>query len=80
MAITKRYARIDDPEILAAAYDLHVKLYPRLPEIQAEDLKLVLEEIALTNSKAKDADPAVFIDDRVGREVAKSGFADQFYR
>ena len=46
MAITKRYARIDDPEILAAAYDLHVKLYPRLPEIQAEDLKLVLEEIA----------------------------------
>ena len=80
MAITKRYARIDDPEILAAAYDLHVKLYPRLPEIQAEDLKLVLEEIALTNPKARDADPAVFIDDRVGREVAKSGFADQFYR
>ena len=59
MAITKRYARIDDPEILAAAYDLHVKLYPRLPEIQAEDLKLVLEEIALTNPKARDADPAV---------------------
>jgi len=80
MAITKRYARIDDPEILAAAYDLHVKLYPRLPEIQAEDLKLVLEEIALTNPKARDTDPAVFIDDRVGREVAKSGFADQFYR
>ena len=80
MAITKRYARIDDPEILAAAYDLHVKLYPRLPEIQAEDLKLVLEEIALTNPKARDADPAIFVDDRVAREVAKSGFADQLYR
>ena len=80
MAITKRYARIDDPEILASAYDLHVKLYPRLPEIQTEDLKLVLEEIALTNPKAREADPATFIDDRVSREVAKSGFADQLYR
>jgi ABC-type nitrate/sulfonate/bicarbonate transport system substrate-binding protein len=80
MAITKRHARIDDPEILASAYDLHVKLYPRLPEIEAEDLKLVLEEIALTNAKARDAEPAVFIDDRVGRELSRSGFADQLYR
>jgi hypothetical protein len=55
-------------------------LLPRLPEIQPEDLKLVLEEIALTNPKAKGADPAVFIDDRVLREVAKSGFAEQLYR
>jgi hypothetical protein len=30
---------------------------------QAEDLKLVLEEIALTNPQSKDTDPAVFIDD-----------------
>ena len=80
MAITKRYARIDDPEILAAAYDLHVKLYPRLPEIQAEDLKLVLEEIALTNPKARDADPASFVDDRITMEVQRSGFVDQLYR
>ena len=73
MAITKRYARIDDPEILAAAYDLHVKLYRRFPEIQAEDLKLVLEEIALTNPKARDTDPAVFIDDRVGAGSCQIG-------
>jgi NitT/TauT family transport system substrate-binding protein len=80
MAITKRYLRIGDDDILQAVYDLHVKLLPRLPEIQPEDLKLVLEEIALTNPKAKGADPAVFIDDRVLREVAKSGFAEQLYR
>jgi ABC-type nitrate/sulfonate/bicarbonate transport system substrate-binding protein len=80
MAIAKHYARIDDPEILASAYDLHVKLFPRLPEIQPEDLKLVLEEIALANPKAKGADPAVFLDDRIATEVQRSGFADQLYR
>ena len=80
MAITKRYARIEDPEILKAVYDLHVTLLPKLPEIQPEDLKLVIEEIALTNPKAKGADPAAFIDDRALREVAKSGFAGQLYR
>jgi ABC-type nitrate/sulfonate/bicarbonate transport system substrate-binding protein len=79
-AITKRYLRIGDDDILQAVYDLHVKLLPKLPEIQPEDLKLVLEEIALTNPKAKGADPAAFIDDRVLREVAKSGFAGQLYR
>lgn len=80
MSIAKRYARLDDPEILAAAYDLHVALYPRIPEIHAEDLELVLEEIALTNPKARDAESASFIDDRVSREVARSGFAEQLYR
>ena len=80
MAITKRYLRIGDDDILQAVYDLHVKLLPKLPEIQPEDLKLVLEEIALTNPKAKGADPAAFIDDRVLREVARSGFAEQLYR
>jgi NitT/TauT family transport system substrate-binding protein len=80
MSIAKRYARIDDPEILAAAYDLHVALYPRVPEIHAEDLKLVLEEIALTNPKARDAESASFIDDRVTRDIARSGFAEELYR
>jgi NitT/TauT family transport system substrate-binding protein len=80
MEILKRYTRIDAPDIIKPTYDLHVKLFPKIPEIFPEDLKLVLEEVALTNPKAKGANPASFIDDRVLREVAKSGFAEQFYR
>jgi len=80
MDILRRYARIDDPEILKASYDLHVGLFPRMPELRPEDLKLVLEEIALTNPKAKGADPAAFMDDRIVREVARSGFVEQLYR
>ncbi len=80
MEIMRRYARIDDPDILKSAYDLHVKLFPRIPEIHPEDLTLVLEEIALANPKAKGADPAAFMDDRVVKDVMKSGIVDQLYR
>jgi NitT/TauT family transport system substrate-binding protein len=80
MEIMRRYARIDDPEILKASYDLHVRLFPKTPDVHPEDLKLVLEEIAVTNPKAKGADPAAFMDDRIVREVAKSGMVEQLYK
>ena len=80
MAITKRYLRLGDEDILQAVYDLHIKLLPTWPEIEPEDLKLVLEEIALTNPRAKGADPVAFIDDRVLREAARSAIAERFHR
>jgi ABC-type nitrate/sulfonate/bicarbonate transport system substrate-binding protein len=80
MEIFKRYTRIDAPDIVKPAYDLHIKLFQRVPEIFPEDLKLVLEEVALTNPKAKTANPASFIDGRVAKEVLSSGFVDLLYR
>jgi ABC-type nitrate/sulfonate/bicarbonate transport system substrate-binding protein len=80
MEILKRYTRIDAPDILKPTYDLHVKLFPKIPEIFPEDLKLVLEEVALTNPKAKGANPASFIDGRAAKEVIASGFVEQIYR
>jgi NitT/TauT family transport system substrate-binding protein len=80
MEILKRYTRIDDPDILKPAYDQHIKLFPRVPEIFPEDLKLVLEEVALTNPKAKTANPASFIDGRAAKDVIASGFVEQLYR
>ena len=80
MEIMSRYTKITDPEILNPAYDLHIKLFPRVPEILPEDLKLVLEEVAATHPEAKKANPADFIDDRIIQEVIKSGFVDQLYK
>jgi len=80
MEILKRYTRIDAPDIIKPTYDLHVKLFPKIPEIFPEDLKLVLEEVALTNLKAKGANPASFIDGRAAKEVIASGFVEQIYR
>ena len=68
-------------EILKQAYDYHVhKLLSPAPEIRPEDVKLLLEEAALTNPKAKGANPQDFIDERPVREVVRSGFVDQLYR
>lgn len=80
MEILKRYTRIDDPEVLKPAYDLHAKIFPMVPQIFPEDLKLVLEEVALTNPKARGANPANFIDGRVVQDVIESGFVEQLYR
>jgi len=80
MEILKRYTRIDAPDILKPAYDIHIKLFPRVPEIFPEDLKLVLEEVALTHPKAKTANPASFIDGRAAKDVIASGFVEQLYR
>lgn len=80
MEIMKRYTRIDAPDVLKPAYDLHAKLFPRVPEIFPDDLKLVLEEVALTNPKAAGANPASFIDGRAAKDVIASGFVEQLYR
>ena len=80
MEILRRYTRIDAPEILKLSYDLHIRLFPKVPEIFPEDLKLVLEEVALTNPKARTVNPGSLIDGRVAKEVLSSGFADQLYR
>jgi NitT/TauT family transport system substrate-binding protein len=80
MEIMKRYTRIDAPDIVKPAYDLHIKLFPKVPEIFPEDLKLVLEEVAMTVPKARGANPANFIDSRAAKEVIASGFVEQLYR
>lgn len=80
MEILKRYTRIDAPDVLKPAYDVHIKLFPKVPEIFPEDLRLVLEEVALSNPKAKSATPASFIDGSVAKDVIASGFVEQLYR
>jgi ABC-type nitrate/sulfonate/bicarbonate transport system substrate-binding protein len=81
MRILGRYTRTDDAEILKQAYDYHVhRLLSPAPDIRPEDVKLLLEEAALTNPKAKGANPQDFIDERPVREVVRSGFVDEVYR
>jgi ABC-type nitrate/sulfonate/bicarbonate transport system substrate-binding protein len=81
MRILGRYTRTDDAEILKQAYDYHVhKLLSPAPDIRPGDIKLLLEEAALTNPKAKGANPQDFIDEGPVREVVRSGLVDQLYR
>ena len=81
MRILGRYTRTEDADILKQAYDYHVhKLLSPVPEIRPDDIKLLLEEAALTHAKAKGANPQDFIDEGPVKEVVRSGLVDQLYR
>jgi NitT/TauT family transport system substrate-binding protein len=81
MKILGRYTRTDDQEILKLAYHYHVdRLLSPVPEIRPDDIKLLLEEAALTHPKAKGANPQDFIDEAPVREIVRSGFVEQLYK
>ena len=81
MRILGRYTRTDDADILQQAYDYHVhKLLSAVPDIRADDIKLLLDEAALTNAKARGANPQDFIDEGPVREIVKTGLVEQLYR
>jgi NitT/TauT family transport system substrate-binding protein len=81
MRVLGKYTRTDDDDILKQAYHYHVdRLLSRVPEIRPEDVKLLLEEAALTHPKARGAKPEDFIDEGPVREVIRAGFVDSLYR
>lgn len=78
--ILSRYTRVTDTKLLTAAYDFHVeKIWPRTPEISADDLKLFLEQIAQANPKAAAIDPSGLIYTPTVRDVVQTGFTDRLY-
>jgi NitT/TauT family transport system substrate-binding protein len=80
LKILARYTRLSDMKVLGQTYDFHTRvIWPRVPEIQPEDLKLVLEELAETNPKAREIDPAELIYGSVGKDVVASGFVEKLY-
>jgi NitT/TauT family transport system substrate-binding protein len=80
LKVLSRYTRVTDNKLLGNAYDFHIeKIWPRTPEINAEDLKLFLEQIAQTNPKASTIDPSAFVYSPTVKEVIQSGFTDRLY-
>lgn len=78
--VLSRYTRMSDMKVLAQTYDYHSRvIWPRVPEIQPEDLKLVLEELAETNPKAREIDPTELIYPSIVKDVVASGFVEKLY-
>jgi NitT/TauT family transport system substrate-binding protein len=78
--ILARYTRLSDVKMLGQTYDFHSRvIWPRVPEIQPDDLKLVLEELAETNPKAREIDPRELIYGGAVREIMASGFVERLY-
>jgi NitT/TauT family transport system substrate-binding protein len=81
LRVLSAYTRISDFGSLGQAYDEYVeKVWPRVPEVQPEDLKLVLEQLGEKNPALRGVNPADLIDSRAIREVVRSGIVEQLYR
>ena len=78
--VLSRYTRMSDMKVLAQTYDYHSRvIWPKVPEIEPEDLKLVLEELAETNPKAREIDPTELIYPSIVKDVVASGFVEKLY-
>ncbi len=81
MKIAAKYLRLEDSELLTKTYEssidenkLPMKQYPTVA-----GLKTIIDQLALTNPKAKTAKPQDFIDARFVEEFDKSGYIDSLY-
>jgi len=81
LKIAAKYLRLEDKELLRKTYEssideskLPTKQYPSV-----EGLKIILDQLAAKDPKAKAAKPQDFIDARFVEEFDKSGFIDSLY-
>jgi NitT/TauT family transport system substrate-binding protein len=80
LRILARYTRISDVKVLGQTLDFHTRvIWARVPEIQPEDLKLVLEELAEANPKAREIEPAEIIYGAIVKDVVASGIVERLY-
>ena len=81
LKILQRYTRMADREILKLSYDEYAqRVWPRLPTIEADDIKLILEHLAQTNPKAREIQPAALIYNDLVDNVARTGIVERLYK
>lgn len=81
MKIAAKYLRLEDPELLKKTYESSID-ENKLPMKQfptAQGIKTIIDQLALTNPKAKSARAQDFIDARFVEEFDKSGYIDSLY-
>jgi len=75
-----KYTRIEDPAVLAKAYDLYVgKVLEKAPYINMPGMKNALDDLATTMPAAKGAKPEQFIDFHFLDKLEKSGLLKELY-
>lgn len=75
-----KYTKIDDPAVLAKAYDIYVgKVLEKAPYINMQGMKNALDDLATTMPAAKSAKPEQFIDFHFLDTLEKSGVLKELY-
>src|ERR1043166_8657005 len=75
-----RFLHTEDPESFEASWQFGVDVIERIPNLDPEMFKLVLEERARSRPEASKAKPEQFFDDSLVRELEKEGFFKKLYR
>jgi hypothetical protein len=72
---------LEDKELLQRTYESSIdeKKLPAKQYPSVEGLKTIIDQLALTNPKAKTAKPQDFIDARFVEEFDKSSYIDSLY-
>lgn len=75
-----KYTQTTDDAVLEESYNAFVKILPQAPYPRLDAIKVGMDQVALTNPKAKDADPNQFFDARWVEELDKSGYIASLYK
>lgn len=79
MKVIQKYAGINDQAILASTVNFYAPKFPRAPYPTAGGIRLALEQIAASDSRAKGAKPEDFMDVRFVKQLDESGFIQSLY-
>jgi ABC-type nitrate/sulfonate/bicarbonate transport system substrate-binding protein len=79
-AIWGRNLRITDQEGLERAWHTYTAAYPENLLPTPEGVKTLLDDLAPRDAKAAAADPRLFVDASLVREIEASGFVKQLYK
>ena len=74
-----RFLHTDDAESLEASWQFGIDVIERIPNLDPDMFKLVLEERARSRPEANKAKPEQFFDDSLVRELDKEGFFKKIF-
>lgn len=80
MQMIKEFLRVSDNAIAEEAYEYYSRITPAKPYPNAEGVRAVLEEIALTEPAIKNAKIEQFVDASFITKLDQSGFIDGLYK
>ncbi len=73
------FLHTEDPEALEASWQFGIDVIERIPNLDREMFKLVLEERARTRPETANAKPEQFFDESLVRELEQEGFFKKLY-
>ena len=74
-----KFLHTEDAEVLEASWQFGVDVIERIPNLDPEMFRLVLEDRAQTRPEAKKYKPEQFFDDSVVKELEKEGFFKKIF-